>query len=114
MAKFFKVVKGEVGGYGNKVHKKGAEVTDEMFPPGNAEDLEKMGILESIKAPKKKATEPKTEKVEETELENDESDNDEIKPIGDYNKDQIMDLLTDRKIEFNPLDKKAELYDLLK
>ena len=119
MAKMFKVLKGNVGGFGNKTYKKGDEVSEDMFPAGNAKTLAKMDFLEEIKGKSKPKPTPEPEveieEVEEdVELEKDSEDSDELKPIGDYNKDDIIALLKDRKIEFNPLSKKGELYELLK
>lgn len=50
----FKVIKGEIGGNGNKVFKPGDKVTEMNFPKGNAEALVKLGFLEAVKdeAPK--------------------------------------------------------------
>jgi hypothetical protein len=112
--KRYKVIKGNVGGFGNKTHEKGAEVTEDMFPSGNAETLVEMGFLKELKWKDKE--EPKVEETEEVESEEEtkEEETGEIKPIGSYNKDDIIAILKEREISFNPLAKKAELYELLK
>ena len=105
--KYYKVLKGNVGGFGNKTHSKGSTVTDGMFPNGNAKTLCEMGFLEET-GPVKKDELISKQLIEET-----------IKPIiteaiEDYTKAEIMDELKKQETEFNPLDKKSVLFDLLK
>ena len=169
--KKYKVLKGKVGGFGNKTHEKGSEVTADMFPKGNAEKLEEMGFLKGFEV---KETEPNDnddngfepmslESIEELgekdaikelkKIKNDDlveqaknlnvneellskagkkaeyidliinavfdSDSDsensiEGKTHEDFDKDEIIDMLKDGDIEYNPLQDKEELFDLLK
>lgn len=118
--KHYEVIKGNVGGFGNKTHTKGSTVTDAMFPNGNAKTLETMGFLKETKAPKKevKATK-KTEAPKPVENTTDSDavfltkDGVEVNELDDCNKAEIMDELKSREIEFNPMNKKAELFKLL-
>ena len=129
--KYYEVLKGNVGGFGNKTHKKGSTVTDEMFPNGNAKTLETMGFLKCVKAPKpvkeikesKKAE--KVEPVKEVEeiAETDKTDSNaifvtadgvEVNELDDCNKQEIMDELKSKEIDFDPADKKQILFELLK
>ena len=108
--KYYKILKGNVGGFGNKTHSKGSTVTNEMFPNGNAKTLCEMGFLEETKAPKKvEPVEPDATDITEKEAETV-----EVKTIEDYTKVEIMDELKFQETDFNPLDKKAVLFDLLK
>jgi len=108
--KYYKVLKGNVGGFGNKTHSKGSIVSDIMFPNGNAKTLCEMGFLEETKAPKK----VEAETVEVVKPGVTEKETVEVKTIEDYTKSEIMDELKKQQIDFNPLDKKSVLFDLLK
>lgn len=88
----YKVIKGEVGGFGNRIFKVGETVSDNNFPTGNAETLEKMGFLE---------------KVSEKEKEESNDENPEM------TKAEIVSELKQLGVEFNPSDKKAVLLALL-
>jgi len=129
--KYYEVLKGNVGGFGNKTHKKGSTVTDAMFPNGNAKTLETMGFLKSVKAPspeKKVKETKKAEKVEpvkevEEVAETDKTDSNaifvtadgvEVNELDDCNKQEIMDELKSKEIDFDPADKKQILFELLK
>ena len=126
--KYYEVLKGNVGGFGNKTHKKGSTVTDEMFPNGNAKTLETMGFLKCVKAPKpvkeikesKKAEKVKPVKeVEETDKTDSNAifvtaDGVEVNELDDCNKQEIMDELKSKEIDFDPADKKQILFELLK
>lgn len=126
--KYYKVLKGNVGGFGNKTYKKGETVTDEMFPKGNAETLEKMEFLKATKAPKKsdekaeKEAKEKAEKeAENTDSDSDENDSDELengnpwdgKTFKDFSKDEIIGFLKSEKIDFNPIDNREKLFSQL-
>ena len=126
--KYYEVLKGNVGGFGNKTHKKGSTVTDEMFPSGNAKTLETMGFLKCVKAPKpvKEIKESKkSEKVKPVkEVEKiDKTDSNaifvtaegvEVNELDDCSKQEIMDELKSKEIDFDPADKKQILFELLK
>lgn len=77
--KRYKVIKGSVGGFGNKTHKVGDEVTEDMFPPNNAKDLAKLGFLEELKeAPKKEVKETKKEEPKEVKEEPKKEDSNDL------------------------------------
>ncbi len=111
--KHYKVLKGNVGGFGNKTYKKGDAVTDEMFPAGNAETLAKMEFLKEVDAPKK--DDKKSEEVEETETETDTDEGNpwEGKTHKDFKKKEIIGFLKSEGIDFNPIATNEELFDLL-
>ena len=129
--KYYEVLKGNVGGFGNKTHKKGSTVTDAMFPNGNAKTLETMGFLKSVKAPspEKKVKETKksdkvepvkeVEEIEETDKTDSNAifvtaDGVEVNELDDSNKQENMYEFKSKEIDFDPSDKKQILFELLK
>ena len=133
--KYYEVLKGNVGGFGNKIHKKGSTVTDAMFPTGNAKTLEKMGFLKSVEDSKKaeeakaaevteeakaellklkEAEEAKAAEVTESNAVFVTADGVEVNELDDCTKQEIMDQLKLKGIDFDPADKKNILFDLLK
>jgi hypothetical protein len=117
MAKY-KVLKGNVGGFGGKMFAEGSICSDTDFPVGNAQDLEKMGYLQLV---------PETDEAEDVEVENvenvesatdtdteTETDEAEEKPLSirSMDKPEIIQWLVAHDIEFDPAAKKEELYNL--
>tara|TARA_R110002167_G_scaffold24774_7_gene86676 strand:- start:147 stop:380 length:234 start_codon:yes stop_codon:yes gene_type:complete len=56
--KKYKVKKGNVGGFGGRMHKIGSEVSESDFPIGNAKTLCEMEFIEEVK--EKAKAEPKS------------------------------------------------------
>lgn len=120
--KHYEVLKGNVGGFGNKTYKKGETVTDEMFPKGNADTLEKMEFLKEVKAPKKSNKVEKPKEVEKSKADAETEDSDELedgnawdrKTFKDFSKDEIIGFLKSEKIDFNPIDNREKLFSQLK
>jgi hypothetical protein len=125
MAKY-KVLKGEVGGFGGKTFAKDSICSDSDFPAGNAQDLEKMGYLQLIAdtdaetdsdveetETETETEETETEETEETDDTDAETDSDE-KPLSirSMNKSDIIQILVMKGIEFGENMNKEELYEL--
>jgi uncharacterized Zn finger protein len=134
MAKY-KVLKGEVGGFGGKTFAKDSICSDSDFPAGNAQDLEKMGYLQLIADTDAETdsdveeTETETE-TEETETETEETETEETEETADtdaetdsdseekplsirsMNKSDIIQILVMKGIEFAENMNKEELYEL--
>jgi hypothetical protein len=135
MAKY-KVLKGNVGGFGGKTFAKDSICSDSDFPAGNAQDLEKMGYLQLI-ADTDTETETETEETEtetetdETETETEETETEETeeteetadtdaetdsdeKPLSirSMNKSDIIQVLVMKGVEFGENMNKEELYEL--
>jgi uncharacterized Zn finger protein len=131
MAKY-KVLKGEVGGFGGKTFAKDSICSDSDFPAGNAQDLEKMGYLQLIAdtdaendsdveetetetETEETETETETEETEETADTDAENDSDsEEKPLSirSMNKSDIIQILVMKGVEFGENMNKEELYEL--
>ena len=101
--KKFKVLKGNVGGYGNRKYKIGDIVNENDFIPGTAKTLCDMGFLGEL-----------DEDDDEHEEVNDEE---ELLYMGalenDMTKTEVIDELTRLEVEFNKADKKSVLFALL-
>jgi hypothetical protein len=128
MAKY-KVLKGEVGGFGGKTFAKDSICSDSDFPAGNAQDLEKMGYLQLIadtdaetdsdveetetEETETETEETETEETEETADTDAETDSDE-KPLSirSMNKSDIIQILVMKGVEFGENMNKEELYEL--
>lgn len=63
----FKVITSSVGGTNNKIYQGGDEVTEDNFPPGNADQLVAQGFLFETKNADQVAAEEKKNKQEELE-----------------------------------------------
>jgi len=85
----YKIETGEVGGFGNRIYKKGDTVEASNFPPGNAEKLEKMGILSKVLEPtaKEKAAEKKALKEAEELAKKEAKEAEEAQAIADKEKE---------------------------
>jgi hypothetical protein len=96
MAKY-KVLKGEVGGFGGKTFAKDSICSDSDFPAGNAQDLEKMGYLQLIADTDAETdsdveeTETETE-TEETETETEETETEETEETADTDAETDSDV----------------------
>jgi hypothetical protein len=123
MAKY-KVLKGEVGGFGGKTFAKDSICSDSDFPAGNAQDLEKMGYLQLIadtdtetdsdsEETETETEETETEETEETAETETDSDSEE-KPLSirSMNKSDIIQVLVMKGVEFGENMNKEELYEL--
>lgn len=99
--KNYKVLKGKVGGYGNRYFEVGSSVKENDFPPGIANTLVKMGFLEEItEAPE--VFIPR----EEIQTWNGKSEQ-------EMSKKEITSELMNLEVKFKPTESKSELFTLL-
>lgn len=128
--KQYKVIALSVGGRANKIFSAGDTVTEENFIPGRASELEEQGFLKSIGDDGKPAPReiPEEIVVEVTEANEDAEtktkriidgikdslgDNEED-GINSISKREIIKVLTDLGVPFEPGASKKQLYELYK